>query len=61
MWKCENDQEYPIKIKKHLETMNENARTIRPGTRREIEEGGRTSQAKNNFVNDIARIWNKAT
>ena len=46
MWKSENDPEYPIKIKKHPETMNEDARTVRQGTRREMEERGRTNHQK---------------
>ena len=48
MWKCKNDPEYPIKIKKHLETVNENARTRRPRTRREMEEGA--EQTKQNII-----------
>ena len=34
MWKIKNNPEYPFKIKKDLKTANENARTIRQGTRR---------------------------
>ena len=55
MWKSDNDPEYPIKIKKHPETINGNARTIRPGTRREVEEGSRTNQTKKIFMKDGAK------
>ena len=56
MWKCNNDEEYPLRIKKRggLE------RETRPGTRRELEEGGKTRALSQCFTRDAAKVWNQA-
>ena len=50
MWKCNNDEKYPLRIKKRRGLERE----TRPGTRRELEEGG-----KNNYRNASQEMLQK--
>ena len=47
-----------MKREPHQETENE--RTLRPGMRKEMEEGGRTTIAQESFTRDAGRLWNRA-
>ena len=59
-WKASLDTDYPVKMKRdpHKETKNE--RTLRPGMKKEMEEGGRTKVAQESFTREARRLWNRA-
>ena len=58
-WKASNDEDYPIHMKKP-EQHTESTREVRAGTRREMEEGGRTRTLRESFTRDAGRLWNQA-
>ena len=61
MWKFNtSEEEYPITIKKAYGGASENRMETRPGTRRDMMEGGKTQAMSQSFTRDAGRIWNKA-
>ena len=58
MWKMDNIKDYPMQIKR-LETLN-GARTTRAVTSGTLVEQGISNLATSTYINDSARIWNKA-
>ena len=59
-WKANRDEDYPIHLEKERRTEGEEpAKNTRATNRREMKEGGRTTQAENCFVRDTGRLWNK--
>ena len=61
-WKANKDGNYPIHMKKRERTEgDEPARNTRVSGRGEkMTEGGKTIQAKNGFVRDTGKMWNRA-
>ena len=60
MWKYnQNEEEYPIAIKKPQRGESENKMETRPGTRREMMEGGKTNVMSHSFTRDAGRVWNR--
>ena len=58
-WKSCRTENYPVKLKK-TETREGNQREMRMGTRRELEEGGRTRTVAESFAREAGRVWNTA-
>ena len=58
--RASKDDTYPVKMKREPRQETENERTLRPGTRKEMEEGGRTTIAQESFTRDAGRLWNRA-
>ena len=59
-WKANKDENYPIRLRRERRTEgDEPARNTRATNRREMREGGRTTQAENKFARDAGRMWNK--
>ena len=59
MWKANNLEKYPTKIKK-IET-NDSRLTTRAVASGKLWEIGVTNYAKNTFYNDGVKAWNRAT
>ena len=60
-WKASNDDQYPVKMRKERRTDEEaSMRSVRTGTRREMEEGGRLKIAQDSFTRDAGKLWNSA-
>ena len=60
VWKSINNEKYPINMKKKWDGAQEERKELRPESRRELEEGGKTRMAKESFVRNRVRIWNQA-
>ena len=61
MWKFNtNEKEYPITIKRAPGGAKENRMGTRPGTRRDMMEGGKMQVMSQSFTRDAGRIWNRA-
>ena len=60
-WKASRDPDFPIKFGDgERGGERETERTMRPTTRRRMNEGGKNKIAEDSFVRDTGRIWNKA-
>jgi hypothetical protein len=57
VWKSIQIDNYPIKFEK---TTNNNPRTMRNGTTRDLKEIGNSKIAKKRFYTTSARLWNHA-
>ena len=49
-WKSTYDEKYTIDMKSKWEWAQEERKSLRPGSRRELEEGVKTRMAKESFV-----------
>ena len=57
MWKCNNEEDYPIAVKRNTEK----ERDIRPSTKNWMVEGGKSIVLRQCFTRDAARIWNRSS
>ena len=58
-WKSCRTEGYPVKLRK-TDAGQDNPRQMRAGTRRELEEGGRTRTIAESFAREAGRLWNTA-
>ncbi len=56
-WKASKDSSYPVKMR---DEHSKQDREVRPGTRREMMEGGRLKIIQDSFARDAGKIWNQA-
>ena len=60
-WKASRDEDYPIEMRNKREPLGEEtSRQLRPSTRKEMREGGKTILAEQSFTRDTGKLWNNA-
>ena len=58
--KASKDIDYPVQMKRPEPENTESTREVRLGTRREMEDGGRTKVLRESFTRDAGRLWKQA-